>query len=546
MVIALIISYIIAALKQPLVIGYIITGIIVGPAFLGLVKPTDMIDTFGQIGVALLLFIVGLGLKPELIRKVGKAAAVTGIGQIFFTTVFGLLIGVLLGYKLAEASYLALALTFSSTIIVLQLLYSKGEQDTLYGRVAIGFLLVQDLFALLLFLFLNTMVGRQEGLGISLTEMFIRLLIVGLTIYVVSRYLISKVDTTFARSREILFLFGLTTAISLAALFETLGFSFELGALSAGIILSSSPYQREIASRLSSLRDFFLIMFFVVLGAGVSFEVMRASWLAIIIFSAFILVGNPLIVVFLMKRLGYTLETSFFAGLTVAQISEFSLILLGLGVGYGHIEGSLLSLATVVGLITIFFSSYFIMHNRRIYRIAEPYLRKIFGADNVDAKKRKPGNCMVLVFGCHRLGGGVVEELGRASMSFLVVDHSPDVITALNSRTVPCVFGSADDSSFLETLPWRGCRAVITTIPDVETNLALVEYTRRRYPRILILCAANHHYQAKELYAAGATYVIVPPYLGRRYLIDLLRECGLDSARYKAERDLHEQEFLYA
>ena len=544
--IALAVSFVVKQLRQPLVIGYILTGIIVGPMFLGLLHPTDAIESFGQLGVALLLFIVGLSLKPEMIRDVGRPAIITGLGQIIFTTIFGFALATALHFDLVAALYLAVAFTFSSTIIVLQLLYDKEEQDTLYGRIAIGFLLVQDGAALLLFLFLTSTSAAAGSFYEFTALMLLKILTIVIAGYILSRQLMPRIDIAFARSREVLFLFALATALSLATLFRALGFSFELGALAAGVILSSSPYQREIAARLGTLRDFFLIMFFVVLGTSVSFDIISGSWFAIIIFSLFILIGNPLVVIILMRHLGYTLEAGFYAGLTVAQISEFSLILLTLGVRLNHLDASIVGFATVVGLVTIFVSSYFMINNRRLFKFMEPRLRRILNDNGGGLSKTLPRRgCQVILFGCHRLGTGIVSVLKELNLTYLVVDHDPDIIKSLNSDNIQCVFGAADDFGFLDTLPIAQCRTIISTIPETAVNEALTEYVRRHNQEAIILCIANHHHQAASLYAAGATYVIVPPYLGRRYLIELLREYGLNEHGYLTERRLHENELRY-
>lgn len=544
--IALAVSFAVKQLQQPFVIGYILTGIIVGPMFLGLVRPTDAIESFGQLGIALLLFIVGLSLKPEMIRDVGRPAIITGLGQIIFTTIFGFALAIALHFNLVTALYLAAAFTFSSTIIVLQLLYNKEEQDTLYGRIAIGFLLVQDFVALLLFLFLTSTSSAVGSFYEFSAVILFKISAIALVGYLLSRQLMPRIDIIFARSREVLFLFALATALSLATLFKALGFSFELGALAAGAILSNSPYQREIAARLGTLRDFFLIMFFVVLGAGVSLDIISGSWLAIIIFSLFILIGNPLVVIILMRHMGYTLEAGFYAGLTVAQISEFSLILLDLGVRLNHLDASVVGFATVVGLVTIFVSSYFMINNRRLFKVVEPWLKWILNDDGQGLSKTLPRRSyQVILFGCHRLGTGIVSALKELNLSYIVIDHDPDIIKSLNSNDTPCIFGAADDFSFLDTLPMAQCKTIISTIPEMAVNESLTEYVRRHNKEAIILCIANHHHQAASLYAVGATYVIVPPYLGRRYLIKLLREYGLNEHGYLTERRLHENEFRY-
>ena len=203
--------------------------------------------------------------------------------------------------------------------------------------------------------------------------------------YLIAHELVPRIDTYFARHHQIIFLFALSACFGLAALFAALDFTLELGALVAGVLLAASPYHREIATRLGGLRDFFLLMFFVVLGTQVSSSSLAGTLPAIIVFSGFILIGNPLIVILLMRRFGYTLETSFLASLTVSQISEFSLILLATGVTIGHLPETVLGPATVIALVTIFGSSYLIIHNQGIFNLLRPTLRALLGGDRESA-----------------------------------------------------------------------------------------------------------------------------------------------------------------
>lgn len=545
--VAVIVSLIMRLLRQPLIIGYIITGIIVGPAVFGLVQKGDALEAFAHIGVALLLFIVGLGLHPGMIRDVGGVAVVTGIGQIIFTSVIGWVIAVLLGFEPLTAIYLAIAFTFSSTIIILRLLYSKEDQDTLYGRIAIGFLLVQDFVAMIIIMLLASSRTGGGDVQTVVVSVVLKILVILAAIVLIIKYIVPLVDKALAQSRELLFIFAIGTAFVFASLFDYLGFSQELGALMAGVMLSFSPYHREIATRLQPLRDFFLITFFIVLGAGMHFSDIGSSIPAVIIFSLFILVGNPLIVFIIMTRMGYSKKTGFFAGLTVAQISEFSLILLGMGVAVGHIPSSILGPATLVGLITIAASTYMIIHNHKLYKLLEKYLeifapskppRREFGVPEI--KKID-----VLVLGAHRLGGGIVNILKKMKLKYLVIDHDPQIVDYLEKKKVPVVFGSADDAAFLDQLPLRETRLIISTIPDLETNNFIIQYAKRRAPKASVICIANHSSHAKELYRAGATYVVMPPYLGRKYIIDLVRRNKLNTKKYQHERSHHVKDLKY-
>jgi len=539
--VAVVISLIMRLLRQPLIIGYIITGIIVGPAVFGIVQKGDALESFAHIGVALLLFIVGLGLHPKMIREVGGVAIVTGLGQIVFTSVIGWVIAIMLGYTPLVALYIAIAFTFSSTIIILRLLYSKEDQDTLYGRIAIGFLLVQDFVALIMIIFLASSRGGYVDIQLFLATILLKVLIVTAAVVLLIKFIVPLADKALAQSRELLFIFAIGTCLVFASLFNYLGFSQELGALIAGVILSFSPYHREIATRLQPLRDFFLITFFIVLGAGMHFGDISTSWLMILAFSAFILIGNPLIVFIIMTRMGYSKRTGFFAGLTVAQISEFSLILLAMGAEVGHIPGEILGPATMVGLITIGISSYMITYNHTLYRWLEGFLSFLAPAKKPRREMGLPRmkKLDVLVLGAHRLGGGIINVLKKMKVKFLVVDHDPQVIRFLEKSKIPTLFGSADDAAFLDQIQLKDTKLIISTIPDFETNNFVVQYAKRRAPHANVICVANHSSHAKDLYAAGATYVVMPPYLGRKYIIDLVRRNKLNTKKYHHERAHH-------
>jgi len=546
--IAVLIALAMKLLRQPLIIGYIITGIIVGPAVLSLVQKGDALEAFAHIGVALLLFIVGLGLHPKMIRDVGGVAVITGVGQILFTSVIGWFIGLLLGYPPLVALYLAIAFTFSSTIIILRLLYHKEDQDTLYGRIAIGFLLVQDFVAMIIFMILSSTRGGGDDIQLFVATVALKILIVVTGIVFLIKFIVPLVDRFLAQSRELLFLFAIGTCFIFASLFNYLEFSQELGALVAGVILSFSPYHREIATRIQPLRDFFLITFFIVLGAGMHFSDIESAILPIIVFSLFILIGNPLIVYIIMTRMGYAKRTSFFAGLTVAQISEFSLILLGMGVSVGHIPSSIIGPATLVGLITIGISTYMITYNHRLYHALERYLawlapKKPPSREIVGAPRTKKID--ILVLGAHRLGGGIIKVLKKMKAKYLIIDHDPQVVKYLEKSREPVLFGSADDAAFLDQLPLSHTRLIISTIPDFETNNFIIQYAKRRAPHANVICVANHSSEAKELYRAGATYVVMPPYLGRKYIVDLVKRNKLNAKKYKHERSHHLKDLRY-
>ena len=389
-------------LKQPLIIGYILAGIIVSPYFLNVIKSAETLAVFSQMGIAFLLFIVGLSLSPRVIKEVGKVSLVTGIGQILFTSLIGFILSRLLGFTLIASAYIAIALTFSSTIIIMKLLSDKKDLDKLYGKISVGFLLVQDIFVIVLLMVISSFSGRLDEQVLSSNYILSGIgLIIGLILITI--YVLPRLSKFFAKSQEFLFLFSIGWGLGLASLFYYFGFSMEIGALVAGIALSMSPYHYEISSKMRPLRDFFIILFFILLGSQMAFGNIGNLIIPAIILSLFILIGNPIIVMVLMGLLGYKKKVGFQAGLTVAQISEFSLILITLGVTAGHLPLEILSLVTIVGLITISGSTYLISYSDKIY----PYLKKylgIFERKNLNENKHPSNKYDLILFGYNRIG----------------------------------------------------------------------------------------------------------------------------------------------
>ncbi|MDD3480825.1 MAG: cation:proton antiporter, partial [Patescibacteria group bacterium] len=347
-VVALIITSITVKLKQPLIIGYIVSGIILGPNLLNITRSNDAVSAFAQMGVIFLLFLVGMSLNPKIIKDVGKVSLVTGLGQIIFTSLFGFAISMALGFSMVVSLYLAIALTFSSTIVIMKILTDKEDVDSVYGKIAIGFLIVQDIVAMILLLVTSALGTDFESIGLLSLTVALKLLLAIIILGFLGYYLLPRMMKLAARSQEYLLLASIGWALIVAIVFHQLDFSMEIGALLAGIALATSPYRFEISSKLKPLRDFFIFMFFILLGSQMVFTNISEIILPVIIFSAFILIGNPIIVMIIMGMLGYTKKNSFLAGLTVAQISEFSLIYIALGISVGHIGEEVLPLVTII------------------------------------------------------------------------------------------------------------------------------------------------------------------------------------------------------
>lgn len=546
-VLATIIALIMKLLRQPLIVGYIATGVIVGPYALNLLHSENELELFSKIGISILLFIVGLMLNPEVIKEVGKTSFLTGLGQVLFTSLLGFFIAFAFGFNIVSALYISVALTFSSTIIILKLLTDKGDTNKLYGKISIGFLLVQDLVATIILVIISVF-GRISDSGVSGTSVaaivLFKLLIVGTIIvtvlYLISKYVLPRLSWLIGSNQEVLFVFSIAWGLGIASLFHVIGFSIEIGALIAGAMLAVSPFAYEIGSRMKPLRDFFILIFFILLGSQLVLDNFSVILVPAVFLSLFVLIGNPLIVFFILNVLGYRNKTAFLSGLTVAQISEFSLILVALGYSFGQISIEVVSLVTLVGIITIAGSTYLIVFSDKIYILLKDFLELIsWRKKHAREHRLNSDDSEILIFGYDRVGQDFVSAAQTMNKKFTVIDYNPQSIKRLRDKNIPHRYGDAEDVEFLQEINFHSAQLIISTIPDHKVNLLLVDYYRRENSKGIIILISNQARDAKELYAHGASYVVMPHYLGAHHAALMIARHGFDAAGFTAERNIH-------
>ena len=352
--------------RQPLIVAYIATGLLTGPAIFGVLNNADVFQVMSEIGIAFLLFLVGLQLNWNHIKDIGKAAFFVGVGQVFFTSIFGYFIGLALGLDHLVSLFIGVGFAFSSTIVMVKLLDDKNDLDRLYGRISVGVLIVQDLIAIFILLMVATFLQGNGTWQTILLGSSGKLALVLLALYVLSKYILPVIFSYSAGNKEMLFLLAIVWCFAAASALYILGFGLEIGALLAGVSLAGSQFQREIDRKIKPLRDFFIIIFFIVLGSHLTFDSVAEVWPESLILSAFILIGNPVIVILIMRFLKYRPRLGFLVGVTMAQISEFSFILMALATGSGIIPMGALTLTTLAGIITILISTYLIKYNEQI------------------------------------------------------------------------------------------------------------------------------------------------------------------------------------
>lgn len=514
-------------LRQPLIVSFIAVGLVAGPSALDVVHSDAQIELLAELGIAVLLFLVGIKLDVKLIRSLGAVSLMTGLGQVAFTSIFGYLIGLAIGLDHLTSLYVAVALTFSSTIIIVKLLSDKREIDSLHGQIALGFLIVQDLVVVIAMIVLSAIgigaAGGPDGhaQGSVLTVFLSGAALVALVVVFV-RYVATPLTERLAKAPELLVVFAIAQAAVFAAIGDIVGLGKEVGGLLAGVSLASTPYRETIAARLAPLRDFLLLFFFIALGATLDLSLLGANMFAAFVFSLFVLIGNPLIVLAIMGAMGYRKRTGFLAGLTVAQISEFSLIFVAMGVAIGHVQTEALGLVTMVGLVTIAMSTYMITYSHTLFALFEPLLNAFERRDTyrepvaeADGETAAAGD--IILFGLGRFGSAVGLRLQRRGIPVLGIDFNPQAVQRWRDLSLEARFGDATDPEFLAELPLQRARWIVSTVPQHVTGLT-VEDTRRTLIQLLrttgfkgaIAVTSHGAKETSELKRSGADLVLEP------------------------------------
>lgn len=516
------IAFIVRLLRQPLIVAYILAGLIAGPLFLNLVHGgEEFFATFAEFGIVLLLFVVGLSLNFDFIKKMGKKVFFGGLLQFFFTALLGFFLMNAMGFEFISSLFVAIAITFSSTIIVIKLLSEKKDLESVYGRYVIGVLLVQDIIAVLIMIFLNT--SQMDG-GSWYNTVFVTagkgVLLAGI-VYLMARFLLPKIMDKVAESGEFLFVFTIAWCFGVASLVYWAGFSIEIGAIIAGISLGASPYQPEISSRIRPLRDFFIVLFFIMLGSELQLTEVQHALFPAVVLSVFVLVFDPIILYLAMRRVKYTRRSSILAGITAAQVSEFGFILIFTAQATGFLHGIELAILTLTALITIVISSYLITYNEKIYQFLLPFLAK-FGKDQSRKDEEDVKEYPVWVFGYHRIGWKVCEALTKNKIKFAVIDYNPDAISKLRHRGIPAFFGDAADIEFLSDLPLHKAKMIISTIPEADDQKMMFQHIRKLSDKPIIVGNLYHNIHLDDLYEAGANYIMMPHLLGGQWISEVL------------------------
>lgn len=534
MVIAAAISLLARVLRQPMIIAYIIAGFLVGPSVLNIIQDHGAFESFSQIGIALLLFIIGLGLNIATIKTTGKPAVLTfgtiviGIGSL------GFMLGALFGFTSRESLIMATALLFSSTIIVVKFLSDRREESRLYGRIAVGVLLLEDIAATIILLAISA-TGDSAG---SIALLLIKGVGLVALLVAVGGYIMPRLSKLFAASQELLYVFAIAWAFGIASAFLKAGFSLEVGALFAGVALASLPYVQAITAKLKPLRDFFLVLFFVSLGESLRVDNLFEALLPALAFSVMVLAMKPLLIMASLGYLGYTKQTSFKAGVHLSQISEFSVILMVVAASSDLVGDSLITVVTLTALITIAVSTYLMQYQDWLYRRFQNWL-SLFERTETKTELKALSHYPLVLFGYRPGGNTFVQTFKHMKKPYIVIDYDPEIIETLERRHINHLYGDVTDLELLDEIGIRHSELIVSTIDDPQTNQLLARHITHSNSKAVFICHTAKLSDAEELYHAGATYVLMPHYIGDKHVKDFLIENGNNKRAFAKYRQDH-------
>jgi len=527
-IVATLLTYVAKLFKQPMLVAFVIAGVLIGPMGFGLITNEAEIRTLAELGVAFLLFTVGLEIDFKKLRNVGRALMVGGLLQVAITFFAGFLLAGGLGFDPLLSVYIGLLLAFSSTMIVTKFLVDKNEINTLHGRIMIGILLLQDVVVILALPLLS-------NAGTISFELMGSILVKGLGLFIVAaglnRLVFPRLLDYAAKDSEILFLTAISTCFMFIGLSYFLGFSIAIGAFMAGLALANFPYTLEVVGETHSLRDFFSILFFTTLGMQLNLSVITGMLPEFLLILLMLVVVKPLILGLIYVFQGYGGRTSSIVGFGLGQASEFSFIIAAQGLMIGHLTNGMYSLIITTVVISMLITPYLMMFRYNIYSFLTrfdlirmkrfTYPKHMYRLERQPSEKALKGHNVL--FGCDRMGSRVAKYLAEKGQKFVVVEHNPERVKELNDEGIYCVYGSGDNSDIFKRVNLYNAKLVIITIPDRHVSGFIIEKTRRFNHDATIFARASSEAEAKNLYSAGANMVIVPDSLGGERIVEEIR-----------------------
>ncbi|NQV91423.1 cation:proton antiporter [Candidatus Woesearchaeota archaeon] len=535
-IVAALAAFILRLLKQPQLLAYVLVGVFITPIF-GIIVDTTLIESMSLVGIAFLLFIVGLEMDLKSLKSVLLVSTLGSVIQTAILFVTGYLVALLLGFLSMEATYIGLMLVFSSTMVVMKLLSDRKELATLHGRIAIGTLLTQDIIAIFALSIMTSINGVNTALlGIA----FIKFLILFGIAYLASRFLFPEMFKFAAKNQELLLILSLAVCFTFSLSFSYIGFPVAIGAFLAGISLGNLEYHVEIIAKAKSLKDFFALLFFVSLGMGLSVGVIQKMWFPLIIILILIMFVKPLVIMTVISLFKYTKKPSFLTANSLAQVGEFSLILAAQGLLLKHITQDLFSLIVITVLFTITTTSYYVEYNQFFFKLLQKPL-SIFDRFTTQGLEYLPSEIKpkIVLCGHDRVGYSILQSLHKKKDKVLVIDYNPEVINEVVTQGYHSIYGDVTDDEILDKMNLKELSMFISTIPHVKDNLHLLRKLREVNKHAKVIMTANDIDESFKLYDSGADYVVLPHFLGGEHVSNLIDRIHKKTVDLKEHREKH-------
>lgn len=521
-------GYLTYRLKLPLLIAYLIGGLLLSLLSTFDISKSLAFSFLPDIGIAFVLFLVGMELDLRELKNFGKQILVCGTLQVIISSTLGTFIAQSFGFNLREAMYLGVGLSFSSTLVVVKLLLDRKDLTSLYGKLSVGVLLLEDLLAVIILLGMSTSVGNLTGGFLNFFPIIIFLLKV-IFLFVaalfISRFILSNIFKAVSDSGELLFLTALAWCFGYISLAVWMGFSVLIGAFLAGVALASSPYHFQIQGKIKPMRDFFVSLFFVYLGSRVNFADVSSQIFLILIFVSYAVFFKPIIFLLLFGIFGFRKHTMFKTAINLSQVSEFSMIILLVGFKTGLVSQSALTVIALSSVLSFIASSLMISQGNKIYQVVSTFVaffeRK--RSSIIDNSVEKKLENHVVVIGAHKVGGEIVRFLKRQNIPLVVLDFNPSQVEILLAKGIPVIYGDMGDPEILDILSLETAKLIISTSPDTADNKTLLEDLKVRHINTPTIVRSETIHQARILYKLGADFVIIPDVLAGEVVLDMIR-----------------------
>jgi Kef-type K+ transport system membrane component KefB/Trk K+ transport system NAD-binding subunit len=530
------VAFCLQLVRLPAVVGYLMVGLVLGPFSLGILHSTEVFELLAQIGMCALLFSVGLHVNAKAIKDMGKTVLKIGVIQLALNVTLGLVIGRVVGFSWMASALLGAALSFNSTVLALRSLGERGDLGRNYGKITTGILLLQDVFATIVLLIVG--IAPLQGGASGALGVLGRGVILVAAVFALAHTLLPKIMERAARSQELLAIGSLAFALGMSLAFHAVGWSYELGALLAGICLANTSYRFEIESKLKPIQELFLVVFFVLLGSKIDPTTFQSGWGIAVVLILCILCLNPWVIGRLMRHFGHARAPSFLVAVHLSHLSEFSLLLLFVASRTMTLPASFISAITVAVGCTMLGGSLYMAHADRL----RLFLERLFGFKR-DVSHAKPDEKAVqydvILFGCHRVGSDFLPALKKMKAKYLVVDYDPEAIADLEAHGIACRYGDVEDLEFLREIGAHKAKMIISTIPNDRASTAILALRKRMRPLGTIILVAQTIDAALAMYRQGATYVILPHVLGGNYASQLVEVHGLKKEGFEHERLRH-------